>query len=127
MDAEFAEAYKAAVVASLNTCSGLHYQGEHKSAVLTLISLCRSVGMTYNEYDAVCARMADPESTLTNPVVRVQAWTGWDGDRIRGEKRDAFISAYGGKPVEVKKYLQDKYQQRMAEIAYLEKLIREQT
>lgn len=126
MDAEFAQAYKAAVVASLNTCSGLHYQGEHKGAVLTLVSICRSVGMTYNEYDAVCARMAHPESQLTNPVIRVQAWTGWDGDRIRKDKRDAFIAAYGGKPVEVKKHLQDTYQQRMAEIAYLEKLIREQ-
>jgi len=125
MDAEFAEVYKAAVVASLNTCSGLHYQGTHKSAVLTLVSLCRSVGMSYNEYDAVCARMAHPESTLTNPVVRVAAWTGWDGDKLRKEKRDAFIAAHGGKPVDVKKHSQEKYQQRMAEVAYLEKLIRE--
>jgi hypothetical protein len=105
MDAEFADAYKSAVVASLSTCVGLHYAGAGASnhAVLTLVSLCRSVGMTYNEYDAICARMAHPESALTSPVIRMQAWTGWDGDRIRRETRDAFISAYGGKPIVVKR------------------------
>jgi hypothetical protein len=103
MDAEFAEAYKAAVVASLNTCSGLHYLGNAPQAVLTLVSLCRSVGMSYNEYDAVCARMAHPESSLTNPTKRVEAWTGWDGDKLRKEKRDAFIAAHGGKPIVIKR------------------------
>ena len=96
------EAYKAAVVASLNTCSGLHYLGDTPQAVLTLVSICRSIGMTYNEYDAVCARMADPDSQLTNPTKRVEAWTGWTGDKIRGPKRDAFIEAYGGKPIDFK-------------------------
>ena len=126
MDAEFAEAYKSAVVKSLNTCSGLHYHGEHKHAVLTLVSLCRSVGMTFEEFDAVCARMAHPDSTLKNPSIRVSAWTGWNGDRIRKETRDKFIAAYGGEPVNVKQFQQQQYSQRMAEIDYLEKLIREQ-
>jgi hypothetical protein len=76
--------------------------------------------MSYNEYDAVCARMAHPESTLTNPVVRVAAWTGWDGDKLRKEKRDAFIAAHGGKPIDVKKHSQLKYQQRMADFARIE-------
>lgn len=103
LDAEFAEAYKIAVVASLNTCSGLHYQSEHKNAVLTLVSLCRSAGIGFTEYDAICAKIAHPDSQLTNPSIRVAAWTGWAGDRIRKETRDAFISAYGGKPILVKR------------------------
>ena len=105
LDPEFTEAYKQAVTASLATCTGLHYAGAGASnhAVLTLVSLCRSVGMTYNEYDAVCARMAHPDSALTSSSIRMQAWTGWDGDRIRKETRDAFISAYGGKPIKVKR------------------------
>ena len=104
MDSEFAAAYKSAVIASLNTCSGLHYAGAGASnhAVLTLVSLCRSVGMTFEEFDVICARMAHPESQLVNPAIRVSAWTGWDGDRLRKETRDAFISAYGGIPVKVK-------------------------
>lgn len=106
MDSEFAEAYKAAVKTSLMTCSGLHYAGAGSSnhAVLTLVSLCRSVGMSFEEFDAICARMAHPDSQLTNPSVRVAAWTGWDGDRLRKQTRDAFISAYGGKPIRVKKH-----------------------
>ena len=105
MDAEFAEAYKQAVLASLMTCSGLHYAGAGASnhAVLTLVSLCRSVGLGFEEFDKICARMAHPDSQLTNPSVRVAAWTGWDGDRVRKETRDAFIAAYGGRPVEVKR------------------------
>jgi hypothetical protein len=105
MDPEHAAAYKAAVVESLNTCSGLHYAGAGASnhAVLTLVSLCRSVGMTYDEYDRVCAKMAHPDSALTNPSIRVSAWTGWDGDRLRKETRDAFIAAYGGKPIVIKR------------------------
>lgn len=106
MDAEFAEAYKSAVVESLLSCSGLHYAGAGSSnhAVLTLVSLCRSVGLTFEQFDAICARMAHPDSQLVNPSVRVAAWTGWDGDRLRKQTRDAFISAYGGKPIRVKKH-----------------------
>jgi len=103
VDAEFAEAYKTAVTTSLMTCSGLHYAGEHKQAVLTMVSLCRSVGMTFEEFDSICARIAHPESQLVNPSIRVAAWTGWDGSRLRKEKRDAFIAAYGGQPVVVKR------------------------
>lgn len=105
MDQERAEAYKQAVLESLTTCSGLHYAGAGASnhAVLTLVSLCRSVGLGFEEFDRICARMAHPDSQLTNPSVRAAAWTGWDGDRVRKETRDAFVAAYGGRPVEVKR------------------------
>jgi len=98
-----AGAYRDAVVTSLSTCSGLHYAGKGASnhAVLTLISICRSIGLTFNEYDAICRRIADPESALTSEAVRVAAWTGWAGDRIRRQNRDEFIAAYGGKPIRI--------------------------
>jgi hypothetical protein len=125
MDAEFAEAYKQAVLESLNTCSGLHYAGAGASnhAVLTLVSLCRSIGLGFEEYDRICARMAHTDSQLTNPSVRVAAWTGWDGDRVRRETRDAFIAAYGGKPINVKQVKRENYTETMAGIAYLEQLL----
>ena len=96
-----ATAYKDAVVASLNTCSGLHYAGKGQSnhAVLTLISICRSIGLSFTEYNAICKQIAHPESALTSEAIRVAAWTGWAGDKIRRQNRDEFIAAYGGKPI----------------------------
>jgi hypothetical protein len=103
MTPQQAQAYKQAVMDSLNTCSGMHYAGKGTSnhAVLTLISICRSVGMTFEEYDAICARIAHPESALTSAAIRLQAWTGWAGDKIRRENRDEFIAAYGGTPIKI--------------------------
>ena len=101
MTPQQATAYRDAVVASLSTCSGLHYAGKGSSnhAVLTLISICRSIGLSFNEYDAICRKIAHPESALTSEAVRVAAWTGWAGDKIRRQNRDEFIAAYGGKPI----------------------------
>lgn len=98
---EQAEAYKDAVMKSLLTCSGMHYAGTNGSnhAVLTLISICRSIGCTYEEFDNICSRISAADSQLTNPAVRRAAWTGWAGDRIRRENRDDFIRAYGGQPI----------------------------
>jgi hypothetical protein len=106
MTPEQAAAYKDAVVASLKTCSGLHYAGKGASnhAVLTLISLCRSVGCTFEEFDNICQQIAHPDSQLVNGAVRVAAWTGWQGDKIRRENRDEFIAQYGGKPIKVEYY-----------------------
>ena len=103
MTPQQAQAYKEAVMASLMSCSGLHYAGKGSSnhAVLTLISICRSIGCSFEEYDAVCRKIAHPESQLVNPAIRVAAWTGWAGDKIRRQNRDEFIAAYGGKPIRI--------------------------
>lgn len=105
MTPQQAIAYKDAVIASLQSCSGMHYAGKGSSnhAVLTLISICRSIGCTFEEYDAICKQIAHPESALTSEAVRVSAWTGWAGDKIRRENRDEFIAAYGGKPIKTNK------------------------
>jgi len=94
--------YKQAVIDSLNTCSGLHYDGTHgtKYGVLMLAQICRSIDLTYAEFDNICARIADPASALVDPNVRRMAWTGQaDRNTVRKETRDSFIAAYGGKPV----------------------------
>lgn len=103
MTMDQAAAYKEAVISSIKTCSGLHYAGKGSSnhAVLTLISLCRSVGCTFEEFDSICQQIAHPDSQLVNAAVRRSAWTGWQGDKIRRENRDEFIKAYGGKPIKV--------------------------
>jgi hypothetical protein len=77
MTPEQAESYRSAVVRSLLSCKGLHYAGKggNNHAVLTLISICRSVGLSFDEFDAICKRIADPESALTSPVIRRQACT----------------------------------------------------
>lgn len=96
--------YKQAVLESLKSCSGLHYNNTGcPYGVLTLVSICRSIGLTYEEYDSLCVKMAHPESQLLNANIRRNAWTGWQGDRVRRETRDAFIQAYNGIPVKIKK------------------------
>lgn len=98
-----AQAYKDAVMRSLLSCSGMHYAGTNGSnhAVLTLISICRSINCTYEEFDHICSRISAADSQLTNPAVRRAAWTGWAGDKIRRENRDDFIRAYNGVPVKI--------------------------
>ncbi len=97
-----AQAYRDAVVRSLMTCSGMHYAGSGRNnhAVLTLISLCRSIGLSFEEFDQICAHIADPDSLLIQPATRRAAWTGWAGDRVRRQTRDEFIRAYGGQPIQ---------------------------
>jgi len=130
MSAQQAAAYKDAVLNSLNGCSGLHYAGKGGSnhAVLTLISLCRSVGMTFEEFDSVCARIAHPESQLVHASVRVAAWTGWAGDRIRRETRDEFIREYGGAPIQVTESANNsryaEYARELEELEQLEEMIK---
>lgn len=100
---ESMEQYKQAVINSLNTCSGMHYAGtgDNNLGVLTLVSICKSIGLDYNEFENICVKIADPSSALKDKSARQGAWTGWDGNRIRKETRDKFISSYGGKPVRI--------------------------
>lgn len=101
---EQSNAYKEAVVQSLLTCSGLHYHSEvSQYGVLTLVAICKSIELDYTEYDYICAKISTSDSTLQQASFRRAAWTGWSGNRIKREKRDAFIQAYNGEPVKVKK------------------------
>jgi hypothetical protein len=103
LDDEYKEAYKQAVVKSLLSCSGLHYAGSNNSnlGVLTLVSICKSIGISFNEYDSICSQMAGSDSSLRKSDIRRSAWNNWTGDRIKKETRDKFIKAYNGNPIVV--------------------------
>jgi hypothetical protein len=103
IDDEQLQAYKIAVVDSLLSCSGLHYagKGDNNKGVLTLISICKSIGLSYNEFDHICNQIADSSSELKKQNVRHDAWVSWPGDRVRKETRDRFIKNYNGKPINI--------------------------
>jgi hypothetical protein len=103
MEPEFAQAYRDAVIASLKTCSGLHYAGKgaNNGAALTLVSICKSIDMDYQTFDNLCRQISAPDSQLQNAGTRAAVWSGWTGNKIRKEKRDAFIQEWGGRPVQV--------------------------
>lgn len=103
LDDEQLNAYKLALIDSLLSCSGLHYagKGENNKAVLTLVSICKSVGLSYNEFDFICNQIADNSSELKKQHVRHNVWVSWSGDRVRKETRDKFIKNYNGKPINV--------------------------
>ena len=120
------ERYRENVRASLLSCSGLHYAGygEKTNAVLTLISICRSAGITFSEYDSICNQIAAPDSELKKAVVRHNAWVGWKGDRIRKEVRDKFIKDYGGRPLPKKIDKIVEYGERLNEIKLLSEILK---
>ena len=127
-----ASIYKDAVVKSLLSCSGMHYAGTNGSnhAVLTLISICRSVGCSYEEFDHICNKISATDSQLKNPATRRAAWTGWAGDRVRRENRDEFIKTYNGIPIEIDNITKQagnilKYAHDQEDIRALERRIKE--
>jgi hypothetical protein len=100
VDKPIDDEYKRRVLDALLTCSGVHYDSQHGSrngGVLTLISICRSIGLTYEEYDSLCQVICAPDSQLVHKTIRRNAWTGWKGDRITWQKRNEFIRANGGR------------------------------
>lgn len=96
--------YQRRVLDALLSCRNVHYDGSggRNSGVLTLISICRSIGLTYEEFDNLCQAICAPDSQLVHREVRRGAWTGWQGDRITRDKRDAFIKANGGRAIQQK-------------------------
>ena len=103
MEPEFALAYKTAVLASLKSCSGLHYagKGHNNKAALTLVSICKSIDMDYTTFDQLCQSISASDSQLQNAATRAQVWSGWQGNKIRRETRDEFIKEWNGTPVRV--------------------------
>lgn len=89
--------YKQTLMKSLQTCRGLHYNGPHKFNVLTLVSLCKSAGCSFEEYDSLCYSIADPESGLMEARQRRIAWDGWGASYgVTKQKREEFIAGHGG-------------------------------
>jgi|TARA_R110000822_G_scaffold53146_1_gene137122 hypothetical protein len=97
--------YKNALVKSLQSCSGLHFQSEKsKYGVLTLISICRSVGIGFDEFKALAKRMADPNSSsIADDTKLHSAWIDWSGNLVTKQVRNAFIKDYNGKAVRIER------------------------
>lgn len=100
-DQAFSDDYARAVFDALNSCSNMHYRGDRNrnDGVLTLVSICRSIGLTFEEYDQLCQRICAPDSSLTNASTRQNAWNDWNSNKITRDKRDAFIKANGGNSI----------------------------
>lgn len=99
-DSDFSE-WEKAVTRSLQSCSGLHYDGVNGSqkGVLVLVQICKSIGMSFAEFDNICQNISDPKSNLKRPEVRNMAWTGWDRDRATRSLVDSFLKDYNGRPL----------------------------
>lgn len=97
-DEEAQQRYRTSTLASLLSCSGLHYAGTDATnhGILTLVTICRSAKIDFPEFCAICDRIGDPESSVRQSAVQHQAWQSWDGSRITRAKRDLFIAGYGG-------------------------------
>ncbi len=92
--------YKEMLIESLATCSGLHYNGPSKYNVLTLVALCKSAEITFEEYDILCRNMMAPDSSLTDSKLRRSAWTNWKvHSGITSRVREEFIKDHGGTSV----------------------------
>lgn len=121
-------AYRSAVLTSLRTCQNLHYHSDRsRLGVLTLVSICRSIGASFEEFDSVCVQIAADNSSLQQTQLRRNAWTGWTGDRIKRETRDRFIRDHGGTPVQPIRIShtdrQEQFQHSMQEIEQLKNII----
>ena len=101
MDDNLAERYRHAVIESLLSCSNVRYRGDKQGGILTLVSICRSVGLEFEEFDSIAQRIGAADSTMQQADKRLSAWQDWQGDRIGRGKRDQFISDYGGQPIRV--------------------------
>lgn len=116
--------YKEKLIESLATCSGLHYAGVGtKYGVLVLVALCKSAGLSIDQYDTICWNMAASDSALQEENIRKSAWYGWNPySGITARVREEFIAAYGGRskfgmsllekkktPQEIREYVMSKY------------------
>ena len=100
MSDDVAYRYKEAVVRSLITCSGVH-RGVRPGdgGALTLALICKSIDLTFPEYQAVTALVCDPDSCMQSPATQRAVWNSVIENKIRKLTRDKFIEKYGGQPV----------------------------
>lgn len=98
-DYEVTAEYKDKVIRALESCSGLGYRGHGDGGVLTLVAICRSIDLSFVEYDRICANIAGSDSQLQQKACRKTAWDNCEYERITKVKRDRFIKDYGGRAI----------------------------
>lgn len=81
---------------SLLTCSNVNRSGGNEG--ITLASICRSAGLSFEDFGQICQMIARDGSSLKTLDVQGQFWGVVGADcKIKGETRDKFILAHGGR------------------------------
>jgi len=117
---EFAPEYKKSILDSLQSCTGLRYP-----QALTLVAICKSMQLGFNDFNSICEKIADNDSTLKkDPRCRTELWNS-EFERITSDKRDKFIKDHGGRPTSKKLDKALGYQQALEEMQLLEQILKE--
>jgi hypothetical protein len=117
---EFAPEYKKNIINSLESCKGLRYP-----QALTLVAICKTMQLGYNDFNDICEKIADVDSTLKkDPNCRKELWNS-DYEKITSDKRDKFIKELGGRPVTKRLDKAIGYQQTLEEMKMLEQILKE--
>lgn len=120
IDFQINEEYRNKVLDSLRSCSGVRYP-----QALTLVACCKSIGLTFNEFNMLCQQIGASDSTLIKiPSCRIDLWRS-DYERITNEKRDKFIKEHGGRSVPKKVERAIEYQETLSDMELLKKILKE--
>ena len=125
--------YRQAVLRSLLSCSGLHYNSDRQYGILTLVNICKSIDLDFTEFVNVVSKIKASDSiSLNNQSLLRNAWTGWQGNRARRETVNKFIEEYNGEPVKIDKQQihqgrYEEYIRSQEEIKILEEKIKRMT
>lgn len=120
--------YREAVLRSLLTCSGLHYNSDKQYGILTLVNICKSIDLDYTAFTNLVSKIKAADSSSLNDQTLIRnAWTGWTGNRAKRETVNKFIDEYNGQAVRIDRQQihQVQYQEYLEEVAMLEELRRE--
>jgi hypothetical protein len=120
--------YREAVLRSLLSCSGLHYNSDKQFGVLTLVNICKSIDLDFTGFVNVVSKIMAPDSnSLGDHSLLRNAWTGWQGNRARRETVNKFIDEYNGHAVKIdrQKIHQVQYSEYLEELEVLEQLRQE--
>lgn len=118
-DFELDPVYQQKILESLLSCNGLRYPN-----ALTLVAICKTYGLGFNDFNDVCSKISDYDSSLIKmPGCRKDLWNS-EYTRITKDKRDKFIKEHGGRMIVKKVDNVIEYQQTLEDIKLLEKIIR---
>lgn len=116
---ELSPEYQQKILDSLLTCRGLRYPN-----ALTLVAICKTYGLGFNDFNDICSKISDNDSSLIKmPSCRKDLWNS-DYDKITSDKRDKFIKDHGGRYVSKKVDKVLEYKQVKEDMDLLKQIIR---
>lgn len=84
------ESYQAKTLLALSKCSNLHY-----SNGLTLASICKSVDLSFTDFQTIVNSIKSPDSGLSDVNWQTDLWLN-AAPRITAVNRDKFLAKHGG-------------------------------